>query len=373
MFHKSEVENDLAQKIDTIQNAINRVQVVLGNERTESTVLFDLNGLKRDNALSRFGWLSERRAPLPSDGKQGDFYVDSSTMKIYKRTRSKWLEIGTLKGDTGSRGPQGLRGETFDPFYMLPFIVQNSTYYVYVHPSRFSTIDRREKGKYSGSELLDFHGKKIATPTLDILADEDHHHYVTLDRTKTISTQDEFDSLFEGNKAFAIFQVFEIVAQPTSVRIDVISVDTHSQLSTGGLSFQIAPNPTSLTLGKFYFSGDEAGTMTVTNGVMTTKLNKALGVSSIQEMVNKRCVLSYARNLDGKYTIHINSVLIFSHPDSKPFTPADGSENVVYHVGGSGFQSTTAQKCYCQLHFTKSLPEPAIKRIHTTLMTHYGI
>ena len=33
------------------------------------------------------------------------------------------------------------------PFHLLPYIAQNAYYYVYVHPSRFQSIERTSKDK----------------------------------------------------------------------------------------------------------------------------------------------------------------------------------------------------------------------------------
>ena len=95
----------LSQTIDKINDAVAGVRVVLGNGDTENTVLHDLKSLKRDRALARFGWLSERRPPLVDEGKLGDFYVDSSSMKIYKKTNKGWFEFGTLRGEDRSTRP----------------------------------------------------------------------------------------------------------------------------------------------------------------------------------------------------------------------------------------------------------------------------
>ena len=93
-FHKSDADNDLSQTIDRINDAVVRLRVVLGNDDTQNTVLHDLKILKKDRALARFGWLSERRTPRADEGKLGDFYIDSSSMKIYKKTNKGWTEFG---------------------------------------------------------------------------------------------------------------------------------------------------------------------------------------------------------------------------------------------------------------------------------------
>ena len=66
-------------------------------------------------------WLSGSGAPGSSTGKDGDFYLDTTSYDIYKKTSGAWGKIGNIKGatgakgdkgDTGAEGPQGEKGET---------------------------------------------------------------------------------------------------------------------------------------------------------------------------------------------------------------------------------------------------------------------
>lgn len=66
-------------------------------------------------------WLSGSGAPGSSNGKDGDFYLDTASYDIYKKTSGAWGKIGNIKGatgekgdkgDTGAQGPQGEKGET---------------------------------------------------------------------------------------------------------------------------------------------------------------------------------------------------------------------------------------------------------------------
>ena len=190
-FHKSDADNDLLQTIDRINDAAVRLRVVLGNDDTENTVLHDLKILKKDRALARFGWLSERRTPRADEGKVIDFYVDSSFMKIYKKMNKGWTEFGTLRGQTG---PQGVRGESLDPFHMITDIVRYAKYYVYIHPSRFDLIEKTGKHSYRGRTIHDFFGKSLTTPPLDISRDENDRYYATIGPDKTISVRVHFNS-----------------------------------------------------------------------------------------------------------------------------------------------------------------------------------
>ena len=374
-FHKSDADNDLSQTIDKINDAVAGVRVVLGNGDTENTVLHDLKSLKRDRALARFGWLSERRPPLVDEGKLGDFYVDSSSMKIYKKTNKGWFEFGTLRGETGPRGPQGVRGESFDPFYMITDIVRYAQYYVYIHPSRFELIEKTDRNTFRGRAVFDFSGKRLTTSYLDISRDEDNdRYYASLGPGKTIVVRDTFTSLSQLNKAFAVFQVFEVNATPTTnVWFTPVNIDTPGDFGRDGLTLRITPSPNGLEAQPFTSLRE---VITVENSTIAGKLSTALGetATKIQDIVGKKCVLSYSRDAQGDFFVYLNSILIFTHTgNDKPFTRAHGIDTANYYIGGSRFFNATTQKLYCQLHFSKSLSPELIKRIHAQLMTHYGI
>lgn len=66
-------------------------------------------------------WLSGSGAPGSSTGKDSDFYLDTASYDIYKKTSGSWGKIGNIKGATGEKGdkgepgaegPQGEKGET---------------------------------------------------------------------------------------------------------------------------------------------------------------------------------------------------------------------------------------------------------------------
>ena len=101
-------------------------------------------------------------------------------------------------------------------FYMITDIVRYAEYYVYIHPSRFELIEKTGKHSYRGRAVFDFSGKRLTTSYLDISRDEDNdRYYATLGPDKTIVVRDTFTSLSHLNKAFAVFQVFEVNATPT--------------------------------------------------------------------------------------------------------------------------------------------------------------
>ena len=74
-----------------------------------------------------FGWYSGADPPSPPIGRQGDFYLDATTLVVYKKLIAGWTAFGSLKGHrrrpgvpgpkgspgpTGESGLQGLRGHT---------------------------------------------------------------------------------------------------------------------------------------------------------------------------------------------------------------------------------------------------------------------
>lgn len=54
-------------------------------------------------------WLSGTEVPL-SQGKDGDFYLNTSNYDIYKKESGKWNKIGNIKGATGQTGAAGKAG-----------------------------------------------------------------------------------------------------------------------------------------------------------------------------------------------------------------------------------------------------------------------
>ena len=96
-----------------LQNNILRMGVVLDNERTENTVVHDVQTLKTDTqALQRRPrWYSGSGAPPAMTGTAGDFYLDTSELTLYNKS-TVWMMVANLRGATGPTGPTGLRGPT---------------------------------------------------------------------------------------------------------------------------------------------------------------------------------------------------------------------------------------------------------------------
>lgn len=59
-------------------------------------------------------WLSGSGAPT-SQGKTGDFYLDTNTYDIYSKATGGWVKDGNIKGQTGAKGDIGATGATGAP------------------------------------------------------------------------------------------------------------------------------------------------------------------------------------------------------------------------------------------------------------------
>lgn len=57
-------------------------------------------------------WFSGSSVPASSVGKNGDFYLHTSTYDIYKKNSGAWEKIGNIKGAAGAKGDTGAQGPT---------------------------------------------------------------------------------------------------------------------------------------------------------------------------------------------------------------------------------------------------------------------
>ena len=294
-----------------------------------------------------------------------------------------------MKGDPGLQGPQGLKGEQglqgprgqkgdigmqgpSDPFHLLPFISQHAYYYVYLNPSRFQSIQRNRQGSYTGDNILDFSGKIIHVSGVPVIKGEDDRFFTNLGN-RTISVRERFDRLFEKNKAFAMFQVVEVNGTAHRMEVSPFHIDSIGSFALDQLSLHFSS--TSITGNKFTSGLINQARFLISPASITQKLTMALGKpsSNFDGILNQRCVISYSRDLDGLFSIYINSVLIYSEIDHAPFHRLNGIEDCDYYIGSSAHYNGTTTKLYSHLHFAKSLDESIIKRIHVELMTHYDI
>ena len=377
-FHKSDTEDAFARRIGEITDNVVQMQVVLGNETTENSIVHDVITLKRENerGKARRRQLSSRMNAMTTVSEQ--LKEDVTRVRKMKGPKGDRGERG-LKGERGDRGKSGLRGEPgpSDPFHLLPYIAQNAYYYVYVHPSRFQSIERTSKDNYRIRNLLDFTGKTISTEKLLLSKDNQQRFFLTLGRNRDMLIRDEMDNFFENNKAFAIFQVCEandiIVTNLSFTPVHIRFGYEFTGFGGDALYFHIA-NATSV-LGKHVAPPFSPNHVDFDNTTAAPKLTLALGksVSHIQQIAGQKYVLSLSRNSEGVFAIHFNSVLVFSHTDNRPFHRTSGDQKPEYRFGGTHFAQDTTLKFYCQLHFAKDLSEDMIKRNHAELMTHYNI
>lgn len=56
-------------------------------------------------------WLSGSAAPT-TQGKTGDFYINTTTFDVYSKASGSWVKTGNIKGATGPQGAQGAKGDT---------------------------------------------------------------------------------------------------------------------------------------------------------------------------------------------------------------------------------------------------------------------
>lgn len=57
-------------------------------------------------------WIAGATAPT-TQGKTGDFYLNTATFDVYSKASGSWAKTGNIKGATGPQGaigPQGIQG-----------------------------------------------------------------------------------------------------------------------------------------------------------------------------------------------------------------------------------------------------------------------
>ena len=84
------------------------VEITVDNhDGSQPTTVFVQDGAKGETgAAGRNGSdvLSGNTPPKPTDGKDGDSYVDSNTGEVYKKENGTWNSIGNIKGPKGDKG-----------------------------------------------------------------------------------------------------------------------------------------------------------------------------------------------------------------------------------------------------------------------------
>ena len=160
--------------------------------------------------------------------------------------------------------------------------------------------------------------------------DNQQRFYLTLGRNRDMLIMDEMDNFFENNKAFAIFQVCEandlIVTNLSFTPVHIRFGYDFTGFGGDALYFHIA-NITSV-FGKHVAPPFSLNHVVFDNAAAAPKLTLALGksVSHIQQIAGQKYVLSLSRNSEGVFAIYLNSVLVFSHTDNRPFHRINGDK-----------------------------------------------
>ena len=71
-------------------------------------------GADGDDGADGATWLFGTATPTTSNGKDGDFYLNTSTWDVYSRVSGAWTKKGNIKGATGATGPTGAKGDKGD-------------------------------------------------------------------------------------------------------------------------------------------------------------------------------------------------------------------------------------------------------------------
>ena len=97
------------------------------------------------------------QGPAPStQGKTGDFYLNTSNFDVYSKATGSWVKTGNIKGATGAQGAQGPIGPAG------------------------AKGDRGAQGPAGPAGPTGAQGPKGDTPQLAFTIKEDGHLYVTI-------------------------------------------------------------------------------------------------------------------------------------------------------------------------------------------------
>ena len=108
-FHRSDADDSLARTLRGIRENVVAMQVVLGNETTENSLVHDVKVLKSDVEMDKEqdGQLVSRMDSVKTASDQLKEEVE--TVRKMKGPKGERGDRGP-KGETGSAGPQGERG-----------------------------------------------------------------------------------------------------------------------------------------------------------------------------------------------------------------------------------------------------------------------
>ena len=100
-------------------------------------------------------WITGTVAPS-TQGKTGDFYLNTSNFDVYSKATGSWVKTGNIKGSTGAQGAQGPTGPAG------------------------AKGDRGAQGPAGPAGPTGAQGPKGDTPQLAFTIKEDGHLYVTI-------------------------------------------------------------------------------------------------------------------------------------------------------------------------------------------------
>lgn len=94
-----ELIEDARTTISNMEGLIDQIETKLENG--------EFDGPKGDTGEDGATWLSGTSVPSSSTGKNGDFYLRTSTYDVYQKSSGSWTKKGNIKGATGATGATG--------------------------------------------------------------------------------------------------------------------------------------------------------------------------------------------------------------------------------------------------------------------------
>ena len=161
----------------------------------------------------------------------------------------------------------------------------------------------------------------------------DGHFYLNISQRKQVSIRERFVNLFHDNMSFAMFQVIQVDAPlPRNMSLKTFNIDTVGNFSLDALYVLF----TATHISGNYFTGSSYSLFNLPVSSLVNQLSAALDkpVSSMTNLLSTKCVISYARNSEGLFTLHVNSILIHSNLETDPFSGPMESKIAIKRIGG---------------------------------------
>ena len=153
----------------------------------------------------------------------------------------------------------------------------------------------------------------------------DGHFYLNISQRKQVSIRERFVNLFH-DMSFAMFQVVQVDAPvPRNMSLKTFDIDTVGNFSLDALYVLF----TATHMSGNYFTGSGYSLFNLPVSSLVNQLSAALDkpVSSMTDLLSTKCVISYARNSEGLFTLHVNFILIHSNLETDPFFRTNGIED----------------------------------------------